>query len=244
MSRSELDRIRTEYLARDSAAGGPYRWDNPGYISYMQGVERALLRALADTGVSLTGARVLDVGCGSGYFLHRLWDYGAGEAHGIDLMENRIQAGRQRYPALNLHVGSATELPFEDGEFDLVSQFTCLSSILDDDTRLAVAREMKRVARGCVLSFDLRGLRRPGSKPSERTPTVGLDKRELHRLFGEPVLLRKANLAFELSQLTGRHDLVARALAALPLLRSHFLGLWLVRSEGSDPAVGPRQAGE
>ncbi len=172
VSDAELDRIRTEYRARDAAADSPYRWDNPGYVSYMQGLERSLLRAFDDAGVSLAGARVLDVGCGSGYFLHRLREYGAGEAHGIDLMEDRIAEGRKRYPALQLQVGSATELPFADGEFDLVTQFTCLSSILDDDVRLAAAREMQRVAGGWVLSFDMRGLRRPGARQAAGTPTV------------------------------------------------------------------------
>ncbi len=226
MSDAELDRIRTEYSARDAATETPYRWDNPGYVSYMQGLERSLLRAFDDAGVVLAAARVLDVGSGSGYFLSRLCDYGAGEAHGIDLMEDRVAEGRKRYPALQLHVGSATKLPFEDGEFDLVTQFTCLSSILDDDVRLAVAREMQRVAGGWVLSFDMRGLRRPGARPAAGTPTVPLDEQELRRLFGEPTLLRRAALAFELSELTGRHDLVARALGALPLLRSHLLGIW------------------
>jgi SAM-dependent methyltransferase len=223
---AELDRIRAEYQGRDAATDSPYRWDNPGYVSYMQGLERSLLRAFDDAGLALAGARVLDVGCGSGYFLHRLRDYGAGEAHGIDLMEERITAGRERYPALKLHLGSATELPFQDGEFDLVTQFTCLSSILDDDVRLAAAREMQRVSGCWVLSFDLRGLHRPGSRPAAGTPTAPLDERELRRLFGEPALLRRASLAFELSELTGRHDLVARALTALPLLRSHLLGIW------------------
>jgi SAM-dependent methyltransferase len=226
MSDAELDRIRTEYQARDAATDTPYRWDNPGYVSYMQGLERSLLRAFDDAGVALAGARVLDVGCGSGYFLHRLRDYGAGEAHGIDLMEDRVAEGRKRYPALQLQVGSATELPFEDGEFDLVTQFTCLSSILDDSVRLAAASEMMRVAGGWVLSFDMRGLRRPGARQAGGTPTVDLDEQELRRLFGEPALLRKASLAFELSQLTGRHDLLARALGAFPPLRSHLLGLW------------------
>ena len=169
---------------------------------------------------------MLDVGCGSGYFLNRLREYGAKEAHGIDLMEDRVAEGRKRYPALQLHIGSATELPFEDGEFDLVTQFTCLSSILDDDVRLAAAREMQRVAGGWVLSFDMRGLRRPGARLAAGTPTVPLDEQELRRLFGEPVLLRRTSLAFEVSELTGRHDLVARALGALPFLRSHLLGIW------------------
>ena len=231
MTETELERIRAAYDARDAAATTPYRWDNPGYVAYMQLVERELLKAFRDAGVQLDGARVLDVGAGSGYFLHRLTDYGAAEGHGIDLMEDRVAAGQRRYPALHLRSGSATELPYADGEFALVTQFTCLSSILDDEVRLAVAREMRRVAAGgWVLSFDMRGLRRPGSrrKPAPDTPTVPIDEAELRRLFGEPVLLRKAALAFELAQLTGRYTLLTSALAALPPIRSHLLGLWRI----------------
>jgi SAM-dependent methyltransferase len=222
----ELERIRAAYAARDAAATSPYRWDNPGYVTYMQGVERALLRAFADAGVQLRGARVLDVGCGSGYYLHRLREYGAGRCHGIDLMESRVAEGRERYPTLELQVGSATQLPFADRKFDVVTQFTCLSSIVDDDVRAATAREMRRVSGGWVLSFDMRGLRLPGRRNAAATPTVGLGRAELERLFGSPTLLRRVMAPFELTQLAGRHDLLMRAAGALPPLRSHYLGLW------------------
>jgi SAM-dependent methyltransferase len=233
VTETELDRIRAAYQARDAATTTPYRWDNPGYVSYMQLLERELLRAFGDAGLQLEGARVLDIGAGSGYFLHRLTDYGAAEGHGIDLMKDRVAEGQRRYPTLHLQVGSATELPYADGEFDLVTQFTCLSSILDDAVRLAVSREMRRVAAGgWVLSFDMRGLRRPGSrrKPAADTPTVPIDEAELRKLFGDPALLRKAALAFELAQLAGRHTLLANALGAMPPLRSHLLGLWRIPS--------------
>jgi len=225
MSQGELDRIRREYRSRDAAATTPYRWDNPGYVSYMQSVERSLLRAFADAGLHLAGARVLDVGCGSGYFLHRLREYGAGDCVGIDLLEERIAAGRERYPALDLRVGSATELPFEDGSFELVSQFTCLSSIVDDDARRAAAREMRRVAGadGWVLSFDMR---RPGRSGGGGTPTVGLDERDLRALFGEPRLLRRVGPGFAVAQLAGRRQLIAQLLGLLPPVRTHLLGLW------------------
>jgi len=203
VSDAELDRIRTEYAARDAMGESPYRWDNPAYVAYMQGLERALLRALADAGIELAGASVLDVGCGTGYFLHRLREYGAGECHGVDLAENRIEAARKRYPVLDWRIASATELPFGDGELDLVTQFTCLSSIVDGDARLAAAREMRRVARGSVLSFDIR------EASAGATPTVGLDRAELRRLFGGPTLLRRV-----------------RGLGGLPLSRSHYLAIW------------------
>ncbi len=228
MTETELERIRAAYEARDAAAMSPYGWDNPGYVAYMQMVERALLRAFRDAGVRLEGARVLDIGAGSGYFLHRLLEYGAGEAHGIDLMEERIAEGCTRYPTLDLRAGSATALPYGDGEFDLVTQFTCLSSILDDDVRLAVAREMRRVARGWVLSFDMRGMSMPSlRRRAERsTPTLGIDEDELRRLFGEPALLRRAALPFEIAERLGDRTLLTHAVASLPPLRSHLLGLW------------------
>ena len=117
----------------------------------MQAVERALLRGLADAGVQLAGARLLDVGCGGGYFLHRLSEYAAGSCHAIDLVESRIETARTTYPDLKWRVGSATQLPFADEAFDLVTQFTCLSSIVDDQACAASAHEMHSPLRGHVL---------------------------------------------------------------------------------------------
>ena len=230
MTEQELERIRSAYAARELAGSGPYRWDNPGYVVYMQALERAVLRAFRDADVPIAGARVLDVGCGTGYFLHRLREYGAGACHGIDLMEDRVATARQRYPGLEFNIGSATELPYAHGSFDLVTQFTCLSSVFDPGMRLAVAQEMRRVARGgWILSFDMRPRRVRRDKAA--TPTVGLGVEELERLLGEPRLLRLEGLDFELAQHAARHPLLGAMLGTTRFLRSHLLGVWQV----SDP---------
>jgi hypothetical protein len=69
---AELERIRAAYRERDAAAGAAYSWADPGYRFHMQELEWALLHELGRAGVALGAAEVLEVGCGSGYFLHRL----------------------------------------------------------------------------------------------------------------------------------------------------------------------------
>ena len=62
------------------------------------------------------GTRVLDVGCGEGATLLHL-----GEPEGVtglDLFEEKIRYARTRFPACRFVVGSAYDLPFEDGAFD------------------------------------------------------------------------------------------------------------------------------
>ncbi len=74
---------------------------------------------------------------------------------------------------------------------------------------------------------------RPGASRTDAgggRGTVALDARELRRLFGEPALLRRTALRFELAQLLAASLLLASALAALPPLRGHLLGLWRMPS--------------
>jgi len=52
--------------------------------------------------------------------------------------------------------GDASRLPFKDGSFDIVMQFTVFTSILDREVKKAVATEMLRVlkADGIILWYD------------------------------------------------------------------------------------------
>lgn len=243
---SEIDRVRAAYEERDAApaANAYYSWENPAYVRYMQDLERRQLDALRQAGVRLAGARVLDVGCGSGYFLHRLGDYGAGPLSGVELMPNRARAAMERYPALDVHVGSATEMPFDDGVFDLVTQFTCLSSVLDPAVRSAIGAEMVRVTRpgGAILSVDMRPvpvlrrlrslarrLRRSGPPAAGGTPVEPLAAAELRRIIGlEPAASRLAGLPEDAGPLVARSRAAASILDATRLLRTHLIVVFRV----------------
>lgn len=238
--RTEVERIRAAYRERDAAAPTASTWSDRAYRMRMQELERALLEGLAGAGADPLGKRVLEVGCGTGYFLSRFLDYGAGHAAGIDLMDHRVAAARERDPRLELVAGDASRLPWEDASFDVVTQFTCLSSVLDPGLRLAIAAEMWRVLRrgGTLVSYDMSGapfavraLRRAAELRHRRTPPAGtattpIAAAELERLFpAGPLALRRVTLSTDVAALAERSRALSRSLAALPFLRTHLLAV-------------------
>lgn len=78
----------------------------------------------------LTGARVLDLGTGPGIMALPLAERGA-RVVGTDISENQIIAGRERAEAQGLSdrckfaVGSAEDIQFPNGSFDVVTAGTC-----------------------------------------------------------------------------------------------------------------------
>jgi len=66
------------------------------------------------------GARVADIGCGSGVFTELLRRAGY-SVTGIDISPKLVAVGRTKYPGLDLIEGDAEALPFEDASLDGVS---------------------------------------------------------------------------------------------------------------------------
>ncbi len=97
-----------------------YGSTNPLVRRMMAGFERTLdeLFTAADP------ESLLDVGCGEGVLVHS-WAHASARARvvGIDLEEPSIQAGweQRKAPNLEYRVMRAENLPFADGEFDVVS---------------------------------------------------------------------------------------------------------------------------
>lgn len=98
------------------------------------------------------GARVADLGCGSGLFTDLLRQRGY-RAAGIDISPKLLEVGRQKYPGLELIEGDIEHLPFADGELDGV----LLSGVIHHfpDPRRTIA-EVQRVLRpgGRFMAFD------------------------------------------------------------------------------------------
>jgi SAM-dependent methyltransferase len=236
----EVERIRAAYTERDAAQPRSSAWIRRSYRMRMQELESALLEGLSATGSDPLGARVLEVGCGGGYFLSRFLDYGAAHAAGIDLMEHRIALARERDPRLELVAGDASELPWADGSFDLVMQFTCLSSVLEAGLRRAIAGEMWRVVRpgGAVVSYDMsstpvairafRALaaRRRRSPGPAATPTTPIGADELSQLFLSASFdLRRITLSTDVAAAAERSPTLSRLLGSIPFLRTHLLAV-------------------
>ncbi|HVH66970.1 MAG TPA: class I SAM-dependent methyltransferase [Gemmatimonadales bacterium] len=225
-SRAEEARIRAAYARRGGA--WRYDWGNPAYVFAMHDLERRVLRALRRSGSwPLAGRRILDVGCGTGYWVQRLIAWGAqpDDVAGIDLLRDRVRKASRLSPSpVALSCGSALALPYRGATFDLVLQFMVFSSILDPEVRASVADEMVRVlapGRGAILWYDF-------ALPNPRNRDVRpVRAGEIRRLFpGCTVELRRITLALPLTRLLAPLSWTLCALLNLvPPLRTHYLGV-------------------
>jgi SAM-dependent methyltransferase len=224
----EHERIRAAYDRRATPKlADRYRpWD-PANLFLVQRREAALLELLSKHGKLPVGdRRILDVGCGSGHVLNRFLVYGAklGNLTGVDLLENRVIAGREVNPHLDIRVADASDLPFDDDTFDVVLAFTLFSSIKSPVMRMRVAEEVQRVLRpgGGLVWYDF------WINPLNRdTESLGL--RDIRRLFpGARVDARRATLAPPLVRSFIPHSrLFCELLEKVAPLRTHWLA-WIV----------------
>ncbi len=102
-------------------------------------------RLLDKLPLDLSGYRVLDVGCGTGYFSHQLALRGA-KVIAVDISAPMLEQCRKRCTGLSVITveADAEHLPFEKQEFDVV--FSSLALQWCEELSIPLA-EMKRVAK-------------------------------------------------------------------------------------------------
>jgi SAM-dependent methyltransferase len=202
-----------------------YATFSKAYLSIVQSRQRAMLDLLGEQGVDWLGdKRILEVGCGSGGILAELLFLGA-RPHllwGLDISADSVERAREKLCGVDLRVGDATDLPYEDDSFDLVLQYTVFSSIPQAPDRRRAADEIRRVLApgGMVVWYDF------WMNPVNRW-TVGLRRRHLQALFpGCDILARRVTLAPPLARLlVPRTRLGAELLEAARLFNSHFMAV-------------------
>ena len=228
----EQARIQQVYAERQRTKR--YTWFDPAYVFTIQEREHRVLRSLRARGLtSLSETKILEIGCGNGAWLNEFIKWGARPENitGVDLLAERIDEARRRCPAgVRLECGNAARLNFPDSSFDLILQSTVFTSILDQNIRHEIAKEMTRVAKkGSLIlwyDFHIRNPRNPHVQP--------VRKREIYRLFrGCRVYLRRITLAPPITRFLAPRSLFAcYVLSKIPWLCSHYLGV----IEKIDPA--------
>jgi ubiquinone/menaquinone biosynthesis C-methylase UbiE len=230
----EAERIRGVYARRRrDIPSGRYALAEPFTLYSTHEREAAMVALFRKAGLSsLEGLRILDVGCGRGELLRRFMSFGAAPdlLSGVDLVDEYVEAARKLAPHLQISCGSADRLPFTDRCFDMVSQFTLLTSVLDPEMKQAIANEMARVMKpgGWLLWYDF-------SYNNPRNPDVhGIGKAEIRRLFPSfSMSARRVTLAPPLGRMVAPlSPLLYHVLVRLKFLCTHYI--CLLRKPGED----------
>jgi ubiquinone/menaquinone biosynthesis C-methylase UbiE len=227
------DRIE-EIFERRRTLGNRYDLSNPGnefnYRQLYNAIEKSLLMLAGDR--SLSDLCCLDVGSGGGFWPWQIERMGAGEGRSIatDLLLWRLREGVQlgyRTPRVCCRVEA---LPFADNSFDVVTQFTLFTSILDQDNRRAAAGDMVRVLRpgGYCLWYDFR-YNNPGNPD-----TRAIGSTELRTLFPHlPIRLSSVTVLPPLARRIPRPmGFLLKLLGGVPMLRSHLFAVIGPKGDG------------
>lgn len=131
-----------------------------GHISFGQGYNKWLYRrkrAVIERffgGTPLSGKHVLDIGCGTGFFVAYYLSKGA-HVFGLDITEVSVKQLQARYPGtfLTQDIGSTTYRP--PRKFDIVNVWDVLYHVTDDDAfEVAIGNIASSIVPGGLLLLD------------------------------------------------------------------------------------------
>jgi 23S rRNA (guanine745-N1)-methyltransferase len=110
------------------------------------GVTAPLLRAISDIVTASSEDRVLDAGCGDGFYLGTLANQTGFKGYGVDISIPAVDAAARRYPGCEWIVANADRfVPYADRSFSLALSITARMNapefrrVLRDDGRLLIA---------------------------------------------------------------------------------------------------------
>jgi 2-polyprenyl-3-methyl-5-hydroxy-6-metoxy-1,4-benzoquinol methylase len=170
------------------------------------------------------GERILDIGCGDGFFTHRMASAGA-DVVGVDLDDARlaIAARRNTSAGTTYHHMDAQEIDFPDGSFDKAVSLCVIEHFDDDDRVIGQVARLLKPGGLFVLSAD--SLTNPEITEDEmrehrhryavntfytvnimrqKVERVGLELVSAHYILTTPLSLRLARMGWRLDRLPPR----------------------------------------
>ena len=117
-------------LYHDGIKGG--RW-----YKYIE--KPAMIKLLKE---EVVGKKVLDLGCGSGVFVKKIYSLGAKKVIGSDLSSGLIKIAREQNPDIDFYVEDARKTHFKNNEFNVVNSslvphyFKNLSPLFNEVNRI------------------------------------------------------------------------------------------------------------
>lgn len=214
-----------------------FDWGEGRYETTAQQLESAARPAVDALGIS-AGQRVLDLGCGTGNAALQAARLGA-VVTGVDRAARLVEVARERAAAEGLTVrfeqGDATDLRFDDGQFDGV--VAVFSVIFAADPR-AAAREMCRVVhesgrivltcwqpRGAIHDLTELPKRFAPTRPAADEPSVWEDPESIRGLFpNHTIAVHEADLPFVAASAEAWLDDIERNHPAWRALRQELSG--------------------
>jgi len=173
----------------------------------------------------VAGKRVLDLGCGVGFFGGTAQQRGA-RVTGLDFSAVALQLCRQRQPQMAVLRGDATRLPFASGSFDVVLLNDIIEHLAEDLGRAMLAEVFRVLRPGGRLVVDTdndafimgkKGLRRLNDWLERDTPQrVAL--REIKKTYNAPTLHIRIYSAAELRALLEGAGFVIEAFDTYPYI--------------------------
>lgn len=164
-----------------------------------------VLRALIEGGTVSAGARVLEVGCGTGNYIAAIQALTACRAWGIDPAEGMLAAAQARGADVAFQPGSAGRLDFPDRTFDLVFSVDVIHNVPDLDAAYAEAWRVLRDGGRCCTVTDSEWIIRHREPLTSYFPESA--EVDLRRYPGVPALvaaMRRAGFA-EVTEQTVEH---------------------------------------
>lgn len=206
----DIIRLRNEYEDRKHriAIKDIYSLFNRANLFMFQQRQREVLLVLKKNGFTdLSKSLILEMGCGGGGVLTEYLGFGATpeKLHGVDLLFDRLLHAHHILPNSGFSNADGQSLPYSSKTFDLVLQYTAISSILDPEIRRNICADMLRVLRspdpasgkpgGMILTYDFwlnpTNPQTRGIRPAEIKQLFPNCSYEFHRITLAPPITRK-----------------------------------------------------